>query len=372
MTGQTLQQASVALLNGSEAVYNSSGLLVYRHSDHLGSSRFASTPSRTKYYDVAYAPYGEDYVNSGTTDLSFTGQKKGTASWLYDFMFRKYNPVHGRWMSPDPSGMAATNPANPQSWNRYAYVANNPLSAIDPLRLLDEPTCKTSVAIGCGGMDNGGQGVWAGAGGYGGAVAGGAGVEACGVDSYCVQKGGIGPFGSPVAQWHCGTDGHCMTGSSVFSQYIVGGTYQVDWQAQRQAVIDAAIKKINGAFSLIAANLGLDPNQQIPVRVQYSYGVWNVRLQCDAGTGCAVDQNTANATGWPDPITFMHQGDPSWYFGSLFGFNAGHLIGSDPAGAHIDPFGPFNPLHYVIQMPAMLFPAGPVGYTSCSINGGCN
>jgi hypothetical protein len=81
MTGQTLQQASVALLNGSEAVYNSSGLLVYRHSDHLGSSRFASTPSRTKYYDVAYAPYGEDYVSSGTADLSFTGQKKDTASW---------------------------------------------------------------------------------------------------------------------------------------------------------------------------------------------------------------------------------------------------------------------------------------------------
>src|SRR6267143_1249984 len=73
------RQASVPLLGGAEAVYNGSGLLAYRHSDHLGSSRFASTPARTKYFDVAYAPYGEDYAGSGTTDLSFTGQKKDTA-----------------------------------------------------------------------------------------------------------------------------------------------------------------------------------------------------------------------------------------------------------------------------------------------------
>jgi RHS repeat-associated protein len=154
MTGQTLQQASVPLLNGTEAVYSSSGLLAYRHSDHLGSSRFASTPARTKYYDVAYAPYGEDYAGSGTADLSFTGQKRDTASWLYDFMFRKYNSAHGRWMSPDPAGIGATNPSAPQTWNRYVYVANGPLSAVDPLGLLDEPTCKTDVTSGCGGGGN--------------------------------------------------------------------------------------------------------------------------------------------------------------------------------------------------------------------------
>ncbi len=116
-------------------MYNNSGLLAYRHSDHLGSSRFASTPSRTKYFDVAYAPFGEDYADSGTTDLSFTGQKKDTASWLYDFMFRKYNPAHGRWMSPDPAGSAVANPGFPQSWNRYAYVLGNPMSYVDELGL---------------------------------------------------------------------------------------------------------------------------------------------------------------------------------------------------------------------------------------------
>ncbi len=34
-------------------------------------------------------------------------------------------------MTPDPPGMAAVDPTNPQSWNRYAYVMNNPINLID-------------------------------------------------------------------------------------------------------------------------------------------------------------------------------------------------------------------------------------------------
>ena len=64
MSGQTLQKAFVPLTGGSSAVYNSSGLAYYRHSDWLGSSRFASTPTRTMYSDGAYAPFGEAYAIS--------------------------------------------------------------------------------------------------------------------------------------------------------------------------------------------------------------------------------------------------------------------------------------------------------------------
>ncbi len=146
-TGGTLFQAFVPLVGGAQAVYASSGLSFYRHGDWLGSSRLETTPSRTMYYSVAYAPFGEPYAGSGTQDLSFTGQLATTESFtvpggaggLYDFLFRRQTPVQGRWLSPDPAGLGAVNPGNPQSWNRYAYVNNNPLSYVDALGLFCVP-----------------------------------------------------------------------------------------------------------------------------------------------------------------------------------------------------------------------------------------
>ncbi len=35
-------------------------------------------------------------------------------------------------MSPDPSGLALADITNPQSFNLYSYVLNNPLSFVDP------------------------------------------------------------------------------------------------------------------------------------------------------------------------------------------------------------------------------------------------
>ena len=72
-----------------------------------------------------------------TSDPSFTGQNSDTVSGLYDFLYRENSSSQGRWISPDPSGLSAADPNNPQSWNRYAYVANNPLSNIDRMGLDD-------------------------------------------------------------------------------------------------------------------------------------------------------------------------------------------------------------------------------------------
>jgi RHS repeat-associated protein len=75
--------------------------------------------------------------NYQTSDPSFSGQNADTATSLYDFTFREHSPSQGRWISPDPAGVAAVDPTNPQSRNRYAYVLNNPLALVDPLGLED-------------------------------------------------------------------------------------------------------------------------------------------------------------------------------------------------------------------------------------------
>jgi RHS repeat-associated protein len=72
----------------------------------------------------------------GGTDLSFTGMNSDTSAGLYDFLYREYS-TQGRWPQPDPAGLAAVDMSNPQSWNRYAYVFNNPLALVDPLGLCD-------------------------------------------------------------------------------------------------------------------------------------------------------------------------------------------------------------------------------------------
>jgi RHS repeat-associated protein len=185
MSSQTLQKAFIAIPSGT-AVYTASGLSYYRHSDWLGSSRFSSTAStRTMFSSTAYGPYGEVEVNSesGTPDRNFTGQNQDVASGFYDFLLRRLSATQGRWISPDPAGIAAVDKLNPQTWNRYAYVSNSPLEYVDPLGLEDVPcppgyppgsVCKKVTdqkcpdGTDCGGGGPPGSGPGGGAGGSGG------------------------------------------------------------------------------------------------------------------------------------------------------------------------------------------------------------
>ena len=163
MNGQTAVTIRVPLPGGStaELLGATAGTRHILHSDWLGSARLSTNyTGQTVANDTAYAPYGEEYPVS-STDLNFTGQSQDTLPGLYDFQYREYSPVQGRWISPDPAGLSAVDPSNPQSWNRYAYVLNNPLSAIDLLgldcaRLLDDGSVKvyTDEEDDCSG-DNG-------------------------------------------------------------------------------------------------------------------------------------------------------------------------------------------------------------------------
>ncbi len=113
---------------------------------------------------MAYAPFGETYASSGSTDPAFTSQRQDTVGDLYDFPAREYS-IQGRWPSPDPAGLAAVDPSNPQSWNRYAYVLNNPLALVDPFGLSCVPLDNGTEGDNGDGLGCGGAGVAAGGGG---------------------------------------------------------------------------------------------------------------------------------------------------------------------------------------------------------------
>jgi RHS repeat-associated protein len=78
-----------------------------------------------------YSPYGSIISRTGTfpTDRLFTGQRWESGLDLYDYRARFYDPLLGRFVSPDT---IVPEPGNPQDWNRYSYVTNNPLKFVDP------------------------------------------------------------------------------------------------------------------------------------------------------------------------------------------------------------------------------------------------
>jgi RHS repeat-associated protein len=61
-----------------------------------------------------------------------TGKERDTESGLDYFGARYYASNMGRWMSPDPKAPNLKHLFNPQKWNKYNYVLNNPLSNVDP------------------------------------------------------------------------------------------------------------------------------------------------------------------------------------------------------------------------------------------------
>ena len=75
-----------------------------------------------------------DYSESPNLRQRFTGKERDGESELDYFGARYYSAAQGRFSIPDPL-LNSAKPWEPQSWNRYAYVDNNPLRYTDPLGL---------------------------------------------------------------------------------------------------------------------------------------------------------------------------------------------------------------------------------------------
>jgi RHS repeat-associated protein len=95
-----------------------------------------------------YLPFGEElYAGTGSRTAQkgyvadnvrqhFTDYERDTETGLDYAGARYYNSIHGRFTSVDPL-LSSSNVLNPQTWNKYAYVNNRPLTRIDPSGLFD-------------------------------------------------------------------------------------------------------------------------------------------------------------------------------------------------------------------------------------------
>jgi RHS repeat-associated protein len=74
--------------------------------------------------------------NSNPQDAwSFATYWTDSASGLDYANNRYYSNAYGRFMTPDPyqqTAISPSDPKNPQSWNRYAYVIGDPINSNDP------------------------------------------------------------------------------------------------------------------------------------------------------------------------------------------------------------------------------------------------
>jgi len=83
--------------------------------------------------DVLFYPWGNLWKNPQMADYQFAGTIGMDSISSADFALnRMYRYDQGRWLTPDPGGVNVVRLDDPQTWNMYAYVANNPTTLTDP------------------------------------------------------------------------------------------------------------------------------------------------------------------------------------------------------------------------------------------------
>ena len=112
---------------------NSGNTTDFYHQDWLGGIRALSSLSGSLINSCTNLPFGDGTNNCGL--WYFAGLMSDPWDTLNTSATRSQSPTSGRWLTPDPAGLAVMDPTNPQTWNRYAYVLNNPVSFTDPLGL---------------------------------------------------------------------------------------------------------------------------------------------------------------------------------------------------------------------------------------------
>ncbi len=136
---------------------NSTGAIHYYFSSYLGSHAVVENATGSACeQDIDYYPNGgveEDCCPVVSQNYRFTGKEHDAESGLENFEARYDASSIGRFMTPDDGSHQTV--GDPQSWNLYAYVRNQPLRYVDPTGHGDQGA--TAAASSCA-QDQGGGG----------------------------------------------------------------------------------------------------------------------------------------------------------------------------------------------------------------------
>jgi RHS repeat-associated protein len=114
------------------AVAQSQDVVVFFHTDAIGSVRMITDAAGAVIHRYDYLPFGEPWDPPPSADTRrFAGQELDAETTLNYFGARYYRPLSGTFTTVDP-GHVNGDVLDPQSWNGYAYARNNPLKFIDP------------------------------------------------------------------------------------------------------------------------------------------------------------------------------------------------------------------------------------------------
>jgi RHS repeat-associated protein len=109
-----------------------SSSVTYFHTDHLGSVVATTDSGGGSTSTMLYKPWGETRYPTTpptTPGYRYTGQLEVSGIGLYFYNARWYSPYLNRFLSPDD---IIPDQYDPQSWDRYSYVKNNPVNYTDP------------------------------------------------------------------------------------------------------------------------------------------------------------------------------------------------------------------------------------------------
>jgi RHS repeat-associated protein len=111
----------------------------FLHTDWLGTKRVATSPTGVPSSTCTNLVFGDASNCTGINPNyeNFTDDPHDSESNTEHTLFRQRSTAQGRWLSPDPAGLAVADPTNPQSWNEYAYVKNSPSNRVDKTGLCD-------------------------------------------------------------------------------------------------------------------------------------------------------------------------------------------------------------------------------------------